>query len=83
MSGMEWRGGKRRVVAAVLTTVAASVLVVVLVNVTLASHLPHTWWGHELGQVVAAGTIGLASRAVWLRLRTGRWSQGPTASSSD
>jgi hypothetical protein len=73
---------RRRAKAAVvvLATAAVYLPVLLLIRALLASHLPRTWWGHEVAYWVALVVAFYLARGVWRRLRTGHWSQGPSAS---
>lgn len=59
-----------------LATASVGLLVAVMVGRALLWVLPTDWRGGAIG--AATGLGFLVGKAVWLRLRTGRWSNAPT-----
>jgi hypothetical protein len=59
-----------------LATASVGLLVAVMVGRALLWMLPTDWRGGAIG--AATGLGFLVGKAVWLRLRTGRWSNAPT-----
>lgn len=71
-----------RAAAVVLVTSVVYLLITVALGGTLRAFLPRTWWGDTIAQWVAILVGVYVAQGLWRRLRTGHWSQGPTASSS-